>query len=151
METSEGYLKVIAQKIIKQKDNWKDNPNKYTALFNVMVAVLSPQQRHDFNSQIELFIENNYNLSPEIAEKICFQFYFSSEKVYINHRVASRDGGFDQITRVWVNPVQMERGLRNLYIWLLVKFKEICNEQGVKFDESELSVSDIQLGALSTL
>ncbi len=154
MNANETYLKLMANKIIKHRDNWKDNPNKYTGLFMIITPILNTGQRAEFNIELRAFQAQNNGIGPETAEKICYnlqQPYAMGQKLYLNKRLKSERGSFDRITKILVNPNKMERSLRNLSMWLLVKFKHICNESGVNFEKDEIGISDIRLGTTASL
>ena len=151
---TEGYLKLIGQKIIKFKENWKDNPNKYTSFFFIITPMLDPEERKQFNYMLIDFYLKNNNISAETAEKFCYylaQPLFMGQKLYTRQRIDGINGEFDILNKTLVNPTRLERGLRNLAFWLMIKFKDKCQESGVTFDESEYSVSDIQRGITTTL
>ena len=154
MQLNQDYLKLMAQKIVKHRDNWKDNPNRFTSLFLICTPIFNPKQRTDFNERLTEFTKQNKNIRPEIAEKICFSFHnpmMYGQKLFINMRIKSEYGTFDVLRREYVDVTKLERGLRNLALWCLITFKEICTEQGLKFDQDELGISDIQQGATAIL
>ena len=154
MTENQDYLKLMAQKIVKHKDNFKDNPNRYTGLFMIITPILSPEQREEFNSQLREFATDNYSLRPESAEKLCYAYHhplLASQKVMVNIRHKNTSFGFDSIERQQIDLVKLERGLRNLALWLLITFKKITKEVGLNFNENEFGISDISVGAGSFL
>jgi hypothetical protein len=154
MELSEGYLKIIAAKLIKHKENWKDNPSKYSGLWFIITPLLQPAKRQEFNTMLAAFYEDNNHISADMAEKLCFylsQPFLMGQKLYIKQRVKAKYGDFDTIRKTLINPMGLERGLRNITFWLLIEFKNICKEKGIKFDEADYSISDISRGATSYL
>lgn len=137
----------MAHRIVRHNDNWKDNPNKYTGLYMIIAPILSGEQRKEFNNQVNLFKEANFGFTPEKAEKIVFlKHLFPDQRLYIQRRIKSEGGAFDRIKKELVNENKIERGLKRLSMWLQVKFKNICKEQGIRFDVEEYGISDIQLG-----
>ena len=150
MQLSEGYLKIIAAKLIKHKENWKDNPNKFSSLWFIITPLLEPAKRQEFNRMLLDFHENNNHISADTAEKLCFylsQPFLMGQKLYIKQRTPGKNGQFDTIHKTLINPMALERDLRNITFWLLIEFKNICKEKGIKFDEQEYSVSDLSRGA----
>ena len=154
MTQNQDYLKLMAQKIVKHRDNFKDNPNKYTGLFMIITPILSPEQRKEFNVQLSMFATEHYGLRPESAEKLCYVYHhplLASQKVMVNIRHPNTSYGFDSIERRQIDLVKLERGLRNLALWLLITFKHITQEVGLNFNENEFGISDISKGASSFL
>lgn len=151
---NQDYLKLMSQKIIRHKDNWKDNPNRYTGLFLIITPILNPNQRKEFNDLLKDFSYIYYGLRPESAERICYIYNnpeMRGQRIYVNTRIKNEYGTFDTIIKESLDIVKLERGLRNLSLWLLVTFKEICNEKGLKFEKDEIGISDIQEGASAIL
>ena len=154
MEYADDYMQLIAQKIVKHKDNWKDNPNRYTSLFMIIVPLLKAEKRAEFNLMLRDFSINNYGMRPESAERICythFSQFMQGRKLFINSREKSISFSFDKIIRTEVDIIQLERGLRDLAFWLLVAFKQMLRGRAIKFDTTEAGISDIQVGAFATL
>ncbi len=152
MRLSEGYLKLIAQKIIKHNVDW-DNKNKYTGLFLIVTPVLEAYKRMEFNERINGFSFENSGLRIETAERICYnshQPYLSGNRIVLNIRVKS-ESGFDVLKKVDIDVVKLERGLRDLAFWCLWEFKNICNEQGITFENDEVGISDLQAGVRAYL
>lgn len=147
MTENQDYLKLMAQKIVRHQNNWKDNPNKYTGLFMIITPILTPEQREAFNQKLKDFAFKHYGLRPESAERICYQYHagFMRGHIYAKTRETGYND-FDTLKRTNVDVIEVERGLRDLSIWLLVTFKNICKEQGLRFNENEYSISDFSRG-----
>ena len=93
MALNQDYLKLMAQKIVRHKNNWKDNPNRYTGLFMIITPILDPKLRQKFNERLRNFTKNNYHLRLETAEKICYLYhnpFMQGQKLII--RAASTSG-----------------------------------------------------------
>ncbi len=143
------YLKLIAQRYLRLKDNWKDNPNRYTAIIRLFAPVFSVKQRKELNLRIMQFSLKNYGFSPEGAERIIYnshQPFMAHLKIYRNIRVNSQSGIFDTINKEIINTQRLEKNLRNLAFWCEVIFKQICKEQKLNFEVDEVGFSDIQTG-----
>ena len=79
----------MANKIVRHNDNWKDNPNRYTSLFMIIVPLLSPFQRGLFNEKLRDFSKDHYGMRPESAERLAYNHFnpfLSGVKVYIKSR-----------------------------------------------------------------
>ena len=63
MALNQDYLKLMAQKIVRHRNNWKDNPNRFTGLFLIITPIFNPEQRQKFNEKLKEFVENNQNIS----------------------------------------------------------------------------------------
>ncbi len=147
MALNQDYLKLMAQKIVRHRNNWKDNPNRFTGLFMIIAPILNPHLRGEFNKKLVEFTKQNYNLRPQTAEKICYLYhnpFMQGQKLIIKTRIKSQFGNFDQIEKTHVNVTKLESSLRDLALWCLVTFKEVCSDQGLRFDQDELNISDIQ-------
>lgn len=115
----------------------------------IITPILDPAKRMEFNRLLRDFSRDNYGMRPESAEKLCYNFHspiMAGQRIYMNVRVVN-EGDFDRIEKESVDPIKLERSLRDLSLWLLVTFKDICNKQGLRFDKDEIGISDISTGA----
>jgi len=148
-----GYIDLMANKIVRHKDNWKDNPNRYTSLFMIITPILSPKKRAEFNKKLRDFSINHYGMRPESAERLAYNYFnpfLSGVKLYIKSKEAGYNQ-FDTIKKTEIDIIKLERGLRELAFWLLIEFKQIAKETGVNFESNQFGISDIQNGIIEKL
>lgn len=115
----------------------------------IIAPILNKQQRMEFNKKLQEFVRNHHNIRPETAEKICFNQtmpFMMGSKLFINVRSKSQYGTLDTINKTLLDVTKLERGLRDLSLWCLVSFKQICSDQGLRFDVDDIDSVDFKTG-----
>jgi len=146
----DDFLNLTAQKILRHKNNWKDNPNRYTSLIFDIAACLKPEQREELNKQLYEFSANNQGIRPETAESIIYQKWvnpdFRRQKFIFRVRQKSQSGSFDRLKDHEFNEQKANRELRNIAFFCLFCFRELAKERGLNFEDDKHTIPDIQSG-----
>jgi hypothetical protein len=149
------FIRLMGQKILRHKNNWKDNPNKYTSLIFDLAPCLNPRDRKKLNLMLKSFSQNNFGIRPTTAEEIIYQQFTNPilrrQKIIFTVRDKSQSSQFDQMQKTIFDSKRAEQDLRNIAFFCLICFKDLVQKTGVTFDNDQFTISDIKAGATKIL